>query len=127
MTKRNKKKAKGRSSGSTKRNVPRPKVHFVFRAPEANSVYLAGEFNGWQSQALPMTKRENGVWDADMELGAGRYEYKLFVDGSWMEDRSCEVVFERGAVKTILESEPVVNSFGTANYAFHFQPGRPER
>ncbi len=104
-----------------KKEEPRTrKVHFLFQAPEANAVYLSGEFNGWQTQTLPMMRRENGVWNAAVELPAGRYEYKLFVDGGWMEDRPCEVVVEMGSVKPVLESESIINSYGTVNYVFAF-------
>jgi hypothetical protein len=56
-----------------------------------------------------MIRGENGLWNADMELPAGQYEYKLFVDGAWMEDRSCEVEVEIGPVRVVPESEPMVN------------------
>ncbi len=87
MGKRNRREAEGRSLITTKEKSQRRKVHFIFQAPGANEAYLAGEFNGWHTQTLPMKKGENGVWNAAMELNVGRYEYKLFVDGAWMEDR----------------------------------------
>ena len=119
MRKRNNRKEKNLPSVAKKESIPKRKVHFTFKAPEAKLVYLAGEFNGWHTQTLPMIKGENGVWNAKMELGAGRHEYKLFVDGAWMEDRSCEVVVEMGPVRAISESEPVINSYGTLNYVFY--------
>jgi 1,4-alpha-glucan branching enzyme len=119
MGKRNKKKAEGLSWGAKEEGIHKQRVHFIFQAPEANGVYLAGEFNGWHTQTLPMIKGENGLWDAAMELPAGRYEYKLFVDGGWMEDRSCEVEVEMGPVRLVPESEPVMNSYGTVNYALY--------
>jgi 1,4-alpha-glucan branching enzyme len=119
MGKRNKKKAEGLSWGAKEEGLYKQRVHFIFQAPEANEVYLAGEFNGWHTQTLPMMKGENGLWKADMELPAGRYEYKLFVDGAWMEHRSCEVEVERGSVELILESDPVMNSYGTVNYVLY--------
>ncbi len=119
MGKRNKRKEEGLSSGVKKESIPQRKVHFIFEAPEAKEVYLAGEFNGWHTQTIPMIKGENGVWNVDMELPDGRHEYKLFVDGAWMEDRSCKVEIEMGPVKAILELEPVINSYGTLNYVLH--------
>jgi hypothetical protein len=114
-----KKKGEGLSRGAKKESIDKPKVHFLFPSPEANEVYLTGEFNGWHTQTLPMTKGENGVWNVTMELPAGRYEYKLFVDGTWMEDRSCEVEMEIGPVRLVPESEPVMNSYGTVNYVLY--------
>ena len=118
MGERNKRKAEGRSLITTREESQRRKVHFIFQAPEANEVYLAGEFNGWHTQTMPMIKAENGVWKAAMELNVGLYEYKLFVDGAWMEDRSCELCVEIASGKLDLESEPVLNSYGTTNFVF---------
>jgi uncharacterized iron-regulated membrane protein len=119
MGKMNKKKKEGLSWFAKKESVPKRKVHFIFKAPEAKVVYLAGEFNGWHTQTLPMIKGANGVWIATLELPAGRQEYKLFVDGAWMEDRSCEVEVEMGRVRVVPESEPVINSYGTLNYVLY--------
>jgi 1,4-alpha-glucan branching enzyme len=114
-----KKKAEGLSRGAKKESIHEQRVHFLFQAPEANEVYLAGEFNGWHTQTLPMIRGENGLWNATMELPAGRHEYKLFVDGAWMEDRSCEVEAEIGPIRIVPESEPVMNSYGTVNYLLY--------
>ena len=119
MGKRNKGKEEGLSRGAKKESIHARKVHFIFQAPEANEIYLAGEFNGWHTQTLPMMKGENGVWHAAMELPARRYEYKLFVDGAWMEDRSCGVEVEMGKLRVVPESEQVINSYGTVNYALY--------
>ncbi len=114
-----KKKAEGLFRGAKEESIHKQRVHFIFQAPEANEVYLAGEFNGWHTQTLPMIKGANGVWIATMELPAGRYEYKLFVEGAWMEDRSCEVEVEMGSLGIVQESEPVINSYGTVNYVLY--------
>ena len=113
------KKAESLSRGAKKESIHKQRVHFLFQEPEANEVYLAGEFNGWQPQTLPMKKGENGVWKATMELPAGRHEYKLLVDGAWMENRSCEVDVEMGRVKVVPKSEPIMNSYGTVNYVLY--------
>jgi len=119
MGKRNKRKAEGLPWVGKNESLHKPKVHFIFPAPEAKEVYLAGEFNGWHTQTVPMIKRANGIWIATMELAAGRHEYKLFVDGAWMEDRSREVEVEMGPVRAIPESAPVINSDGTLNYVLY--------
>ena len=33
-----------------------------------------------------MHKRPDGPWAATLQLAAGRYEYKLIVDGKWIPD-----------------------------------------
>ncbi len=119
MGKRNEQKEEGLSWGAKKESIHKPIVHFIFAAPEANEVYVAGEFNGWQTQTLPMIRGEKGIWNAALELPAGRYEYKLFVDGAWMEDRSCEVEVEMGSVRVVPESELIINSYGTLNYVLY--------
>jgi 1,4-alpha-glucan branching enzyme len=119
MGKRNKGKAENPLEVTKKESILKRKVRFIFQAPGANEVYLAGEFNGWHTQTLPMIKGENDLWNAAMELPAGRYEYKVFVDGAWMEDRSCEVEVELDLVTVVPESEPMINSYGTVNYVLY--------
>jgi 1,4-alpha-glucan branching enzyme len=66
------------------------------------NVCVAGEFNDWDTQSLPMKKYEDGVWKAKVELLPGRYEYKLLADNAWVEDLS--------------DAETVLNPFGTKNF-----------
>jgi len=68
---------------------PPPKVwniEFTLTAPNANTVAVAGDFNNWSPTAAPMHKKPNGEWAAMVRLPAGRYVYKLIVDGKWMAD-----------------------------------------
>ncbi len=117
MEKKNKRKTKGRPGTKTMEENLSRKVYFTLHAPEAKEVYLAGEFNRWDPQALPMVKREDGSWDAAIDLAVGLHEYKLFVDGVWTEDRRCEVFVEETFDSPWRESESVLNSFGTQNFA----------
>jgi 1,4-alpha-glucan branching enzyme len=58
---------------------------FRYKAPDATSVELMGEWNGWKG--IPMTKGEDGVWTAKVTLSAGTYGYKFLVDGKdWVFD-----------------------------------------
>jgi eukaryotic-like serine/threonine-protein kinase len=61
-------------------------VEFTLTAPDARIVSLAGEFNNWSPTATPMHKRPNGTWAATLQLAAGKYQYKLIVDGKWIPD-----------------------------------------
>jgi alpha-amylase/alpha-mannosidase (GH57 family) len=61
-------------------------IRFTFEAPDANEVYVAGEFNGWSPTADLMTKGDDGIWRIILPVGPGRYEYKFVVDGNWQED-----------------------------------------
>ena len=54
-------------------------------APDAKTVELMGEWNGWKS--VPMTKGDNGVWTAKVTLSSGTYAYKFLVNGTdWVFD-----------------------------------------
>jgi len=71
--------------------VPRQKVTFLFRAPVAQSVLIVGDFTDWQANPLEMTKQKDGTWKKVVSLPAGRYEYKLLVDGNWEDDPECPI------------------------------------
>ena len=90
---------KGKSPAKGKASVG--KTGFQFCAPEATEVYLAGDFNNWDTQAAPMKKDKKGMWKTALLLKPGRYEYRFFVDDSWVSDLSC--------------SGCVPNEFGTMN------------
>ena len=80
-------KEKGKSTKSDKK--PLRKVHFEFSAPEAQEVFLAGDFNNWDTQLDLMKKDRKGTWKATISLMPGRYECQFFVDGNWENDPSC--------------------------------------
>ena len=57
-------------------------VLFVMPAPNAHSVAIVGNFNGWE--ATPLTDDdEDGIWAVSLPLSPGRYEYAFVVDGRW--------------------------------------------
>ncbi len=53
-----------------------------------NSVSVAGSFNGWDAAANPLADADqDGVWSAEIEVAAGRVEYKFVVNGDqWFTD-----------------------------------------
>lgn len=62
-------------------------IVFVSLYPRATNVQIAGDFNNWQPQETPMQKvGESGVWQTQLKLPAGRYRYRLVVDGQWQQD-----------------------------------------
>ncbi|MGE5582336.1 MAG: carbohydrate porin [Bacillota bacterium] len=61
-------------------------VTFTFKAPDANMVYLSGNFNGWSPSGDKMTKGADGVWSVTIKLKPGTYQYKFVVDGKWITD-----------------------------------------
>jgi len=83
------------------RRVKAKKVTFSLEAPEAAHVYLAGDFNGWNTASHPLKKDKTGVWKVSVNLVPGIYEYLFFVEGGWQGDPQA--------------TECVANPFGAYN------------
>ncbi|MGE0078343.1 MAG: glycogen-binding domain-containing protein [Bacteroidales bacterium] len=84
----------------------------------ANSVYVAGNFNGWNSGELLMQKTKDG-WILPYNLGKGNYEYKFIVDGQWITDPDNSITIGSGnVINSVLSIEPnhtfKVNRFSQA-------------
>ena len=74
--------------------MPKPKstkqkVTFSYQKPSAQTVLVAGDFTGWSQAPLALKKDKSGVWKKTISLPPGRYEYRLLVDGEWMDDPQC--------------------------------------
>lgn len=61
-------------------------IQFTYHNPGATRVTLAGSFNGWNADQLPLTGDGKGNWVIVQPLPAGKHEYKFVVDGSWFAD-----------------------------------------
>lgn len=63
-------------------------MQFVLVAPEAKSVSVVGNFNDWDTSAMPLARATSGgVWSISIPLTAGRHEYAFVVDGTrWVAD-----------------------------------------
>lgn len=60
-------------------------VWFVVAYPEAQSVTIAGDFNGWTD--TPLKRGKDGIWTIKLDLKPGRYEYAFKIDGKkWVPD-----------------------------------------
>ena len=90
-----------------KRESSEQTVEFTYNAPAAKKVCLAGKFNSWNTNSLPMKKDKNGMWKISMKLQPGQHEYKFFVDGAWAQNEPC--------------SDKVPNPFGTYNCVIGIQ------
>ena len=73
--------ASGQPSAVSASAAAQAPVTFVFLAPEARSVALAGDFDGWDAARLPMQREGPGLWTVDVPLAPGRYQYAFVVDG----------------------------------------------
>lgn len=52
----------------------------------ASNVTIAGDFNNWSSMSTPLQMTKPGVFSIKLPLRAGRYRYRLIVDGRWVTD-----------------------------------------
>jgi 1,4-alpha-glucan branching enzyme len=86
---------------SEKAKLKTKKVRFNLHAPEAERVFLAGDFNNWDVDNLLMKRANKGAWEASFALPLGRYEYRFWVDGAWHDDPNA--------------TERVENPFGSQN------------
>jgi len=65
-----------------------PSTEFCLYAPDAQEVYLAGDFNDWQpdSKEYRLRKFKGDMWKKKVKLKPGCYEYQFVVDGQWWCD-----------------------------------------
>lgn len=62
-------------------------VVFTTLYPRAQTVQVAGDFNGWTPQVTPLEKvSDTGKWQTALPLDKGIYKYRLIVDGHWQQD-----------------------------------------
>jgi 1,4-alpha-glucan branching enzyme len=68
-----------------RRNASAEDHEFRYKAPDAQSVELMGEWNDWK--AIAMTKGDDGVWTVKVTLSPGTYGYKFLVNSKdWVFD-----------------------------------------
>ena len=65
------------------------KQAFTFKAPDAMSVLLVGDFTHWQEAPIPLKKGADGFWHVEVELAPGVHHYRFLVDGQWRDDPEC--------------------------------------
>lgn len=87
-------------------------VRIEFHDEQATEVCIAGTFNEWRPGAALMIRLERGKWLKELSLPAGRYEYRLVVDGQWICDPTA--------------TEKVPNPFGDFNALLIVPSGEPK-
>jgi Glycogen recognition site of AMP-activated protein kinase len=74
--------------GAASYRLPRPQgvasppmgaTRLSIRAPDANRVDVAGDWNDWKP--VPAIRADNGVWYADLRIPQGEYRYAFRIDG----------------------------------------------
>lgn len=73
-------------------------VQFELRAPAAASVSLAGSFNGWNPEAIPLVRSADPeMWSVTVPLRPGEHEYLFVIDGQeWVPDPRAHVQIDDG-------------------------------
>jgi len=68
-------------------------VRFVYYAPNARAVTVAGSFNDWSLESSPLARGERGVWTITLSLPTGQHQYAFVVDGrEWAVDPAAPAV-----------------------------------
>jgi len=57
-------------------------INFICNAPQASSVSLVGDFNGWNPAANPMKQMPDKAWFLTVELKHGHHRYAFLIDGT---------------------------------------------
>ncbi|RKZ19492.1 hypothetical protein DRQ17_00965 [bacterium] len=103
------------------------KIKFIYRGSGRN-VYLAGSFNGWNSNALPMIKTDSG-FVAEIQLSPGRYAYKFVVDGKWIQDTNNPLSEDdgyggRNSILIVKGGHEFIDDISPSHYRFPFTLSR---
>jgi len=72
-------------------------IQFRLTAPMAHTVSVAGSFNEWDPDALPMTRTADGTWITTIALPVGEHSYQFVVDGrQWRPDPTAHAQVDDG-------------------------------
>ncbi|MBK8000457.1 MAG: isoamylase early set domain-containing protein [Verrucomicrobia bacterium] len=71
--------------GYSAKNIIKPVV-FICQAPEAQEVFVTGDFNDWDPVSHPLKKMPDGAWRGEVQLNHGHHHYLFVVDGKPMLD-----------------------------------------
>ena len=71
-------------------------IRFSVTAPDARTVSLTGDFNGWRADAAPAERGPDGVWRITLPIRPGRWSYSFVIDGKFVEDPLAEAFREDG-------------------------------
>jgi len=74
-------------------------VHFTLDAPQASSVYLAGDFNDWSGESYKLSRvNASSPWEISVKLQKGKaYVYNFIVNGTtWIADPNAPARIDDG-------------------------------
>jgi hypothetical protein len=79
--------SQAQTASFTPAQEPKVFVRLVLLQPGAQSVSVAGDFNGWNPNQTKLELSEGGIWTATIALKPGRYQYMFVIDGKqWIAD-----------------------------------------
>jgi anti-sigma factor RsiW len=78
--------------------VAEREVDVTLTAPQAVSVAIVGDFNGWDPQRTRLVRSSHeGQWRARLKLPPGVYQYSFVLDGvTWVSDPLAQTVLADG-------------------------------
>ena len=62
-------------------------IEFHVSAPEAQRVYIVGDFTEWKPKPEFVMVKTNGKWTKRVNLKKGKYRYKFLMDNQWTHDK----------------------------------------
>lgn len=72
-------------------------VQFLYVAPGAGAVAVAGDFNDWSAEQLPLEDPDgDGIWTGEAPLSPGLHKYMFVVDGEWVTDPQADRYVDDG-------------------------------
>lgn len=72
-------------------------VQFLYVAPEADQVAVAGDFNEWSEDGFLLDDPDgDGVWTGQLPLESGLHKYMFVVDGQWVTDPTADRYIDDG-------------------------------
>jgi len=90
----------------------RIEIELTCEAPQAENVFVVGNFNRWRAGDLRLRRDETGIWKVQLWLLPGRYEYRFIVDGEWQDDTHApiRVPNEFGSTNCVIEVQAAGNA-----------------
>ncbi|MBV9008130.1 MAG: glycogen-binding domain-containing protein [Verrucomicrobia bacterium] len=61
-------------------------VEFSYWNASAQHVFLAGDFNSWNTTSTPMARAPGDLWKVALTVQPGHHQYKFIADGHWTSD-----------------------------------------
>lgn len=102
--------------------IGKPHTFYLKGYGTARAVFLAGSFNDWKQEELPMKKTADG-WTLPYTLGPGNYTYRFFVNGTGIADPANPYfVFQNGKSDSYVIVDPNytfrLHGYGTADKVY---------